>query len=76
MFRTLTNELQGVVGGQGSEVLDLLAQQCRRAQLCLKYSESTGIADGGDEFRAGEVRPHRRHDDGSLNPKSLAKTCC
>ena len=55
---------------------DLLAQQCRRAQLCLQYSESTGIAHRGNKFRAGEIGSHRRGNDGGVNPKSLTKTCC
>ena len=55
--------------------MDLLSQKGRWAHLRLQNAKSTGIAYGGDEFRAREIGAHRRNHNRSLNTKSFAKAC-
>ena len=58
-------------GGERPHAADLLAENRRRAELCLKNAEAAGVAHRRDEVRAGQVRSHRRGDDGVFDPQHL-----
>ena len=53
--------------------MDLLPQQWRRAHLRLQNAKPASIANGSNEFGAGQIRSHRCHYDGGFDPKPLAE---
>src|SRR6516225_3441318 len=53
--------------------MDLLPQQWRRAHLRLQNAKPASIANGSNEFGAGQIGSHRRHYDGGFDPKPLAE---
>src|SRR5262245_30260163 len=50
-----------------------MTKERRRAQLCLQDAEAAGVAHRRDEVRAGQVRSHRRGNDGVFNPQQVAE---
>ena len=53
--------------------MDLLPQQWRRAHLRLQNAKPASIANGSNEFGAGQIRSHRCNYDGGFDPKPLAE---
>src|SRR5439155_19967832 len=51
---------------------DLLAEERRREELRLEDPESSGSRDRPHEIGTGQVGPHRRADDGNLDPEEIA----
>ena len=61
------------LASQRPNLMDLLAEKRRRAELCLQDTEATGVAHRGDHLRASQIRPHRRGDDGIFDPQHVAE---
>ena len=62
------------LGGERPHAADLLAEDRRRAELCLQDAEAAGVAHRRDEFGAGQVGPHRRGDDRVFDPQHVAES--
>src|SRR5262245_58681553 len=59
--------------GQRPDPADFLTEERRGAQLGLQDAEAAGVAHRRDEVRAGQVRSHRRGDDGVLDPQHVTE---
>src|SRR5262249_430898 len=59
---------------QRPDAADFLAEARGRMKLGLQGAEAAGVADGSDEFRAAEIRPHRRGDDRMFDAQRVAKS--
>src|SRR5262245_33129332 len=52
---------------------DFLTEDRRRTELRLQDTEAARVAHRGDQLRAGQIRPHWRGDDRTLDPKHVAE---
>lgn len=59
--------------GKRPHAANLLAEDWRRAELCLQDAEAACVAHRRDEIGAGQIGPHRRGDDRMFDPQHVAE---